>query len=51
MFVAKAKATWRKHTRGIDFRQPDNDELKLRLAIMKSEGIPRRGRRPGSVGR
>jgi DNA-binding beta-propeller fold protein YncE len=51
VFVAKAKPSWRKYTRGIDFRKPDDDEIKLRLAIMRSEGIPRRGRRPGSVGR
>ncbi|HET6147520.1 MAG TPA: bifunctional YncE family protein/alkaline phosphatase family protein [Polyangia bacterium] len=43
-FVAKAKKSWRRHTRGIDFGHPDGDEAKLRLAIMRSEGIPRRGR-------
>jgi len=44
VFVAKAKPSWRRHTRGIDFSHPDGDEIKLRLAIMRSEGIPRRGR-------
>jgi hypothetical protein len=43
-FVAKAKKSWRRHTRGIDFSHPDGDESRLRLAIMRSEGIPRRGR-------
>ena len=43
-FVAQAKPSWRKLTRGIDFRRPDSDEVKLRLAILKSEGLPRRGR-------
>jgi DNA-binding beta-propeller fold protein YncE len=45
LFVAKAKSSWRRHTRGIDFSHPDGDEAKLRLAIMRSEGIPRHGRR------
>ena len=44
VFVAKAKRSWRQHTRGIDFSHPDRDESKLRLAIMRSEGIPRRAR-------
>src|SRR5262249_50107700 len=44
VFVAKAKPSWRKLTRGIDFRHPDGDEVRLRTAILKSEGIPRRGR-------
>jgi len=44
VFVARAKKSWRRHTRGIDFSHPDGNEVRLRLAIMRSEGIPRRGR-------
>jgi len=44
VFVARAKKSWRRHTRGIDFSHPDGNEARLRLAIMRSEGIPRRGR-------
>jgi DNA-binding beta-propeller fold protein YncE len=43
-FVAKAKKSWRKLTRGIDFGDPDRDEVRLRLAIEKSEGLPRHAR-------
>ena len=41
-YVAHAKASWRRLTRGLDFSRPDRDELALRRAIMKSEGLPRR---------
>jgi hypothetical protein len=44
VFVAQAKPSWRKLTRGIDFRSPDTDEVKLRLAIMRSEHLGRYGR-------
>jgi hypothetical protein len=29
-------------TRGVDFAGPDRDEVDLRAAIMKSEGLPRK---------
>ena len=41
-YVAKAKKSWKKLTRGIDFSSPDEDEVRLRLAIQRSEGLPRR---------
>ena len=48
-FVAKAKKSWKRLTRGIDFSDPDRDEVQLRLAIQRSEGLPhhRHGRAPG----
>jgi DNA-binding beta-propeller fold protein YncE len=46
VFVAQAKPAWRKLTRGIDFRSPDTDEVKLRLAIMKSEHLGRFASKP-----
>jgi DNA-binding beta-propeller fold protein YncE len=47
MFVAHAKKSWKKLTRDIDFHRMDRDEVKLRLAILRSEGLPRRhGRGP-----
>jgi len=49
VFVAKAKKSWRKLTRGIDFGDPDRDEVRLRLAIEKSEGLPRRAQPHGRV--
>jgi DNA-binding beta-propeller fold protein YncE len=51
VFVAKAKSSWRKLTRGLDFRSPDGDEVKLRMAIMKSEGLPRHGRAAAGLAR
>jgi hypothetical protein len=44
VFVAKAKASWRRMTRGIDFHRPDSGEVALRRAVMQSEGLPRQGR-------
>ena len=44
VFVAKAKPSWRRATRGIDFRHPDSGEVALRRAVMTSEGLPRHGR-------
>ena len=43
-FVAAAdvKKSWKRLTRGIDFSQPDRDEVRLRLAIQRSEGLPHR---------
>jgi len=43
VFVAKAavKESWKELTRGIDFSQPDRDEVALRSAIQRSEGLPR----------
>jgi hypothetical protein len=40
--VAQAKPSWKRLTRGIDFSHPDRDEVALRHAIEKSEGLPRR---------
>jgi hypothetical protein len=40
---AHAKPSWRRLTRGIDFRRPDTGEVALRHAVMISEGLPRRG--------
>jgi DNA-binding beta-propeller fold protein YncE len=41
MYVARAKRSWKKLTHGIDFSTPDGDEVRLRLAIERSEGLPR----------
>lgn len=35
------KKSWRRLTRGIDFSAPDRDEVRLRRAILRSEGLPR----------
>jgi DNA-binding beta-propeller fold protein YncE len=40
-FALGANATWLAMTKDIDFSRPDRDELRLRAAIMKSEGLPR----------
>jgi hypothetical protein len=40
LFVKGANQTWLSMTKGIDFSRPDSDEVKLRQAIMKSEGLP-----------
>src|SRR5262245_48324999 len=40
-FVRQANPLWLALTNGIDFRRPDADEVKLREAIMASEGLPR----------
>jgi hypothetical protein len=50
-YVAQAKASWKRLTRGIDFLHPDRDEVALRQAIEKSEGLPRRihARRPRTL--
>jgi YVTN family beta-propeller protein len=41
-FVAHAKKSWKKLTHGIDFRRQDRDEVQLRMAIRRSEGLPHR---------
>jgi DNA-binding beta-propeller fold protein YncE len=40
-FVQRANPLWLALTKNIDFSRPDADELELRAAIMKSEGLPR----------
>src|SRR5262245_7871171 len=40
--AARAKSRWRRLTRGIDFADPDRNEVRLREAIRLSEGLPRR---------
>jgi hypothetical protein len=42
VYVAKAKKSWKRLTRGIDFSAPDRDEEQLRRAIARSEGLPHR---------
>ena len=39
-FAKGANAAWLELTKNIDFSRPDMDEVKLRTAIMKSEGLP-----------
>ena len=40
-FARGASESWLAMTRDIDFSRPDRDEIRLRAAIMKSEGLPR----------
>jgi hypothetical protein len=40
MFAKNASPAWIAMTRAINFSRPDNDELKLHAAILKSEGLP-----------
>jgi hypothetical protein len=40
-FAKGASESWLAMTRDIDFSRPDRDEVRLRAAIMKSEGLPR----------
>lgn len=42
VYVAKAKKSWGRLTRGLQFADADRDEVRLRLAIQRSEGLPRR---------
>ena len=42
LFARGANATWLAMTKGLDFSKPDANEVKLRAAIMKSEGLPHR---------
>jgi DNA-binding beta-propeller fold protein YncE len=43
-YVTEAKTSWKRLTRHIDFSHPDRDEVALRRAIQKSEGLPHRDR-------
>jgi DNA-binding beta-propeller fold protein YncE len=40
-FAKRENKTWNAMTRGLDFSRPDSDEVRLRAAILKSEGLPR----------
>ncbi len=40
-YAKGANEIWLAMTKAIDFSRPDTDEVKLRLAILKSEGLPR----------
>jgi hypothetical protein len=40
-FARKVSPDWLAMTRDINFKRPDADEVKLRAAILKSEGLPR----------
>lgn len=40
-YVKAPNAIWKELSAKVDFSRPDLDEEKLRLAIMKSEGLPR----------
>jgi hypothetical protein len=41
LYAKGAAANWITATRSIDFSRPDSDEIKLRTAILASEGLPR----------
>jgi hypothetical protein len=41
-YARKADPRWARLTSGIDFRAPDAEEVSLREAILKSEGLPRK---------
>jgi hypothetical protein len=41
-YAMGANATWLAMTKSMDFSRPDADEVKLRAAITKSEGLPRK---------
>lgn len=45
-FAARAKASWKKLTRNIDFTELDANEVAMRKAILKSEGLPRKNTPP-----
>jgi DNA-binding beta-propeller fold protein YncE len=40
-YAKNANQIWLAMTKDIDFSRPDTDEVKLRAAILKSEGLPR----------
>ncbi len=44
-YAEKANPVWTALSKTIDFSRPDADEVRLRHAIMKSEGLPRKDRR------
>jgi hypothetical protein len=41
-YAKEANPLWIALSKEVDFSRPDADELKLREAILKSEGIPRK---------
>jgi len=41
-YAMGANATWLAMNKSMDFSRPDADEVKLRAAITKSEGLPRK---------
>src|SRR5262249_42014177 len=41
-FAQRTNPLWLALTKGLDFSRPDTDEVRLHMAIMKSEGLPRR---------
>jgi hypothetical protein len=41
LYAKGANAIWKELSANVDFSRPDADEENLRLAIMKSEGLPR----------
>jgi DNA-binding beta-propeller fold protein YncE len=41
VFAKGANKTWIEMAKNVDFSRPDADEVKLREAILKSEGLPR----------
>jgi DNA-binding beta-propeller fold protein YncE len=43
-YVAMANPRWKRLTRHLDFSSPDRNEVALRHAIQRSEGLPRRHR-------
>jgi len=49
-YAKGASQEWINATRSIDFSEPDEDEVRLRAAILKSEGLPR-PERPASTAR
>jgi DNA-binding beta-propeller fold protein YncE len=40
-YAAKVSPEWLAMTRNINFSRPDADEVRLRMAILRSEGLPR----------
>jgi DNA-binding beta-propeller fold protein YncE len=42
LWAGQASAEWIAATKAIDLSRPDSDEVKLRAAILQSEGLPRR---------
>jgi hypothetical protein len=49
--IAPPKTSWARLTRGVDFSEMDADEVDLRTAIMRSEGLPRKFARPYRPGK
>jgi hypothetical protein len=42
LFAKTVSRSWIAASRVLDFSKPDSDEVELRRAILKSEGLPRR---------